>query len=849
MREATIFNKLFGYFFVFALMVSGFFTQSFAQKNSPVSDISTISETDTASSKKTKKSQDITDTIHYEADKIDYNSEKKILILIGKSVVQYENIVLHADTIIYNINQNFFTASGLPRLIDGKDTTVGDMMVYNIKTRRGRVQFASTHLDGGYFNGQSIMKTGKDELYVNEGDYTTCAVVDTPHFFFYGKNIKVVPKDKIISRPVVLNIGNAPVAVLPYFIFPIDRNRRSGLLTPSWGGHPTGGGYIDNIGYYYVPNDFVDFLVRGKVMDFSEFVLEGSSHYALKYKLNGSINARTAMNTDFNNSSRQWAIDYNHNQNLTPDGLTTLSGRGNLVSDTKFSSNYSEDSSELVNQNLSANLSLSHRFEKINASGNITWNRTHNIQTDNLSEELPSLNFSLPNRPLIPAKADAKEDETHWFNNIYYSYDTRGLIKHTLNKDLDRKETYYPGLNQNISLSSPQKIFKWITINPSLSAHLSSFSGYFDTLILGTDTLYDTIHDTLATPFRDTRYSDFKLIKTDTLTRNQYGVPDTIALTKVRTRTKSIRREKTDTLVNTAWWNATVDLSTKIYGIFPMRIYNFAGLRHTFTPKLTYSFVPEHKLNKMFYDIGIPYEKGHERQQILGLSLDNQFDGKILKPGKEGEKPAETKFSLLSTSLSTSYVKQAKSGKWSDLNLSASTGIKMVRLSYNSAFWFYDEHEKLSLPIMRSMNISLSTGSLGAHGSLWGGNILELDSLQKNYDSESHSNSGPQKWQFSFTPSYSFSTTRSTPTEMFIPNKQYSLNASASVNFTPNWSVNWSGDYNFTENQWVRNSININCDLECWEMRFQWRPESLNPGYYFLVNIKKIPEIKWEQRK
>jgi hypothetical protein len=499
---------------------------------------------------------------------------------------------------------------------------------------------------------------------------------------------------------------------------------------------------------------------------------------------------------------------------------------------------------------MTANLSLSHRFEKINASGNINWNRTQNLQTDNLNEDLPTFNFSLPSRPLIPAKADAKEDETRWFNKIYYQYDTRGLIKHTFKTDLDRKETFYPGLTHSVSLSSPQKIFKWITINPSINANLSSFSGYFDTTILRTDTLYDTIHDTLVPPFHNTRSSDFILIKTDTIHRDQQGLPDTLAFTRARTKIKAIRREKKDTLVNTTWWNSKVDLSTKLYGIFPIRIFNFAGLRHTFTPTLSYTFFPEHRLGKMFYDIGIPYERGHERQQVLSLSFDNQFDGKIVKPGKDGEKPAETKFSLLSVGLSTSHDFEAKTRKWRDLNLSASTGLKMVRLSYNSSFWFYDEHDQLSLPIMKNMSFSLSTGSLGAHGSLWGGNILELDSLQKHFDSESHgTNSGSQKWEFSFTPSYSFSMSRPTPTEMFIPDKQYSLSASASINFTPNWSINWSGDYNFTQNQWVRNSINVHCDLECWDMQFQWRPETLNPGYYFLVNIKKIPEIKWEQRR
>ena len=78
--------------------------------------------------------------------------------------------------------------------------------------------------------------------------------------------------------------------------------------------------------------------------------------------------------------------------------------------------------------------------------------------------------------------------------------------------------------------------------------------------------------------------------------------------------------------------------------------------------------------------------------------------------------------------------------------------------------------------------------------------------------------------------------------------KNYNLNASASCGFTRNWKISWSGNYNFVTDQMVQNSINLSCDLECWEMKFQWRPEKLNPGYYFIINVKKIPDLKWEQK-
>ena len=261
------------------------------------------------------------------------------------------------------------------------------------------MRYASTHLDDGYFTGQRIIKSEKNELYVDQGDYTTCAHVDSPDFFFYGKNIKLIPNDKIISRPVVLNIGDAPVVVLPYFIFPIERNRRSGFLTPAWGGHPTSGGYIDNIGYYFAPNDYLDFTVRGRVSEFNDFVFEGSSKYALKYRLNGGLSTRYALNLG---ERSQWAIDYFHDQSLTPDGLTKLYGKGSLTSDKTFYAENSEIDNELLNQNLTANLSLSHTFKNINASGNITWQRTHNLHTNLINEDLPSFSFRLPQPPSDP---------------------------------------------------------------------------------------------------------------------------------------------------------------------------------------------------------------------------------------------------------------------------------------------------------------------------------------------------------------------------------------------------------------------------------------------------------------
>jgi len=808
--------------------------------------------------KKTQKNG-ITDTVYYSADGgyIDYDIENKRLTLIRNAIIRYQDITLSADTIIYMLDDGLVEASGKPQLVEKKDTTVGETMLYNIKTKRGRVKYASAHMDEAYFNGNKIVKTEGNQLYIDEGNYTTCAFLDTPDYYFYGRNVKVIPNDKVISRPVVLALSDAPVASLPFFIFPLERNRQSGLLTPIWGGHPESGGYLDNLGYYFVPNDYMDFTAWARIQEFRDFVLNGSARYALKYTLDGSITAKYATGGDFMQRSDEWSVDYYHDQKLTPDGNLTLAGSGSLVGTQTFYRSFSEDSAQLLNQTTKANLSLTKTMPSINGSANISWSRDQNLSTGAISENLPSVSFSLPSRAIVPftprENLPANEkDEPAWYNNIFVSYSASGIQSHTVTPGDTGQSSLHSAITQSLGLTSPQKIFKYFTVSPYFNAQLSNFDSYMDTAAYDTARIADTVFDTLTpaglvakTPaprIVDTLFAqNLSTLKNDTT----FVVVDSIdTLRRPLFRTRNGWDKAYD-----ASWRTGVSLSTILYGLFPVKILNFEGLRHTFTPSISYNFVPTHNQRYKFLPI-VPYETGRDkRSQSVGISLANDFQGKLLeKPTAGGDKPVEKKFEILSANLSTSYDFEATSRKFSDLLLSASTSYDLVRVSYNSDFWMYDENDRISMPLLRNYTLSISPAtSLGARGTLWEGDKIAADSLQVKNDLH-YLHAGPQQWQASISPSYTFSQSRASPTTPFVTTRQYNLGTSASINFTRNWSLSWSSTYNFVANQFVDHDLHFVYDQECWEMRFDWRPSGYNPGYYFLINIKKIPEIKWEQR-
>ena len=802
----------------------------------------------------TGKAKDkLTDTVYYSAEGgyIDYDVDKKVMNLVGNAMVKYQNVTLFADTINYTIDDALLSATGKPQLVEGADTTVGETMLYNMKTKRGRVRFASTHMDDAFFNGRSIIKSDKNELYVNQGDYTTCAYPDTPHYYFTGKNIKLIPEKEIIGRPVVLSIGDAPVAYLPFFMFPINKDRKSGILTPSYGGHPESGGYIDNLGYYWVPNDYADFLASMRVQDFQQLVFNGNANYNVKYTLNGNVSGRYTYDGTFAQQSQQWSLDYSHQQNLTPDGNLTLSGRGSMVSNQTFYRYFSEDSSELLNQNITSNLSLTKRFESINASGSINWNRSQNLETNLISQDLPSVSFSLPSRPIFPYTppedgpgATKKDSVAPWYSTITYSYNINGLQK-IQTQPGDTSNYQRKAINQGLSLSAPFKLFKYFTMNPNFSASTATFDSYQDTSAMVGDSLhvnvytYDTV--SLHNAIKDT----FKIA--DTVQETVYDT----TVRRIKSATlQSIPQYKTHNEWKTDYaWNAGTDLSTVLYGLYPVNLFNFVGIRHTLTPHIGYTFTPKHDLPIKFFPIA-SYDGPHDESQKINLSIDNQFQGKTVTPSTtQGEKPKEDKFQLFSLGVSTAYDFEAKTRKWSDLALNGSTSYSLFHITYDSDYWLYDMNDQLTRPQLHSWDLGLSpTTALAAKGTLWEGDKIAETGMYSKNDLH-YRNAGPQTWQISLSPAYSYSQSRATLQDAFVTTKNYTLSTSASLNFSRIWSMSWSSYYNFVTNQMVGHNFHFTCDLECWDMQFNWQPNgSYNAGYYFRINVKKIPEIFWEQR-
>ena len=78
----------------------------------------------------------------------------------------------------------------------------------------------------------------------------------------------MIPNDRIIAKPMTLYIRDLPIFYLPFSVFPNKNgNRISGWIMPTFGHRSSSGTYLDNLGYYYVINDYSDYTFLFDIQD------------------------------------------------------------------------------------------------------------------------------------------------------------------------------------------------------------------------------------------------------------------------------------------------------------------------------------------------------------------------------------------------------------------------------------------------------------------------------------------------------------------------------------------------------------------------------------------------------
>ncbi len=143
----------------------------------------------------------------------------------GDALVKFEDVILRADHVWADFDENLMRASGNVHLQIGDEETYSDELVFNLETKKGIARNGFTYSDPWYFGGSEIFKIEEDKSYVRGGTLTTCSL-EHPHYYFSVSEVIVRMNQELIAKNIVLRIGGFPL-----FYFPaIRRDLRKGKV-------------------------------------------------------------------------------------------------------------------------------------------------------------------------------------------------------------------------------------------------------------------------------------------------------------------------------------------------------------------------------------------------------------------------------------------------------------------------------------------------------------------------------------------------------------------------------------------------------------------------------------------
>ncbi len=206
---------------------------------------------------------------------VQQEKDGSIYHLRGGVEIHYRTYILHADQVTYNTDTGDSELEGHVVLDGGPydEHVEASHGTYNVRTETGtfysvigtvgfrmrQSRYVLTTSNPFAFTGKIVEKHGPDHYLVRQGTVTTCELPH-PKWLFNAKRISVDVDSTAKIYNSDFRVMGMPVFYFPYVRYPVQKERQSGLLIPTFGTSSTKG-YIAGESVYWAFNRSMDALV------------------------------------------------------------------------------------------------------------------------------------------------------------------------------------------------------------------------------------------------------------------------------------------------------------------------------------------------------------------------------------------------------------------------------------------------------------------------------------------------------------------------------------------------------------------------------------------------------------
>ncbi|QJB39176.1 LPS-assembly protein LptD [Chitinophaga oryzae] len=783
----------------------------------------------------------------------------KRFYLYGTASTKYKTIDLSAEKMNFDQATGVLEATnakdtagkiiGRPVMNDGGQSFESDTLRYNFTSQKAKIYNTRSQYGEGYIHSELTKKAADNTIFGFKNGYTTCNL-DTPHFSFRARKIKVIPDKLVISGPANLEIMGIPTPLyIPFAIFPITQGQRSGILPPQYVVNQQKGMGLENGGYYFGLGEHLDLTLRGDVYSYGSWSLTASPTYRKRYKYNGGLNLSIA-NTRFGDpavpseftKSRDFRITWNHSMDSKARPGVNFGASVNFGSSSYNRFNVF-DYSTRVNNNIGSSITFSKTWQGKPYNLTLGLNHSQNLATRDVSISFPDGTFTV--NTIYPFQPKEMVGTPKWYEKIGVSYNAVLRNQASFKDSLFGKQAMFDamqtGMQHTIPVSFSIPILKTLTLSPGIN-----YSEYWYTKKM------------------TKRWRENKLVSKDSI-----GGIDTSYQAGFFTA-RDI--------------NVSVSLSTAVYGMYAFsKNSKVKAIRHVLRPTVSASYRPDMSSQYYYYYY---YNRLHDSTRVsyfdgsiigvpspgafggINFGLDNNLEMKVFSR-KDTSGNHEKKVKLLDGfGINGSYNLVADSFKLSNFSLYARTNLfDKVNISASGTLdpyatdgrgrridKFVWQQGKISLGRLTNASISLST-SFQSKDKKGQDKQKKIDSLENISNADAamaaqqrqlqmmRNNPGeyvdfdiPWRLDLSYSLSY---------TNQLIPDSggvikritQY-VSFNGDFSLTPKWKVGLNSGFDFTNMQIAYTNMYISRDLHCWQMSINLIPFGTFRQFSITINPK-----------
>ena len=891
------------YFLIATTLLS---QHSFSQTRTLSGD-SLLQPTDSVASDSLSIKERLTAPVFYTAQDSMVFTKGNMGYLYGEADVKYGDLAIKGEQITMNLDSSIISSTfgldsvgkefGYPVFTQGGTEYEMKKVRYNFDTGKAFISNVITQQGEGHIVANTAKKNADNSFYMVNAKYTTCDLHDHPHFYLNLSKAKVRPEKDVVTGPAWLVVADVPLfpIVLPFAFFPFTKTYSSGIIMPSYGDEMERGFYLQNGGYYFAINDYVDLALTGEVYTKGTWGVTARSNYRKRYKFSGSVNG-SYLNTvigdkglkDLNipgaySVSKDFRINWTHSQDPKANMYRTFSASVNFSTSRANLNDLSRlYSREASNNTKSSSVNITQRFPDSPWSLSASMNINQVSRDSTISATLPNISITM-NR-IYPFKRKKMVGAERWYEKISMSYS--GEFRNSVNAIKENRffksnliKDWQNGMRHNIPVSATFSLFDVIQISPSVNYTERWYTG-------GIKEAWDPVGK--------------KNVVVDTINgfKRVYD------------------------------YGASISANTKLYGMYvPWKIFgdNVQAIRHVFSPSISLSYKPDFGDPRYgFYEKytyrnefgeDVEYSYSPYSRMMFGTAPAGQsgsigFDFKNnleMKVKSESDSTGFKKISLIDDlGVNFSYNMMADSMKWSMINTNVRLKLsKSYTLSLN-ATWdpYIYQLDKNGRPVavdkLRVFN-GKGIGKLQSTGTSFSYSVNQ-DTFKKLFgkkdesDKDNESSEDPNanlpddgtmgrnpnetatkgsvfdtgsqsigefdddgylkneiQWNLSFNYSvrYGYDMQNFDFDRMEYPGKlTHSLGFSGSIQPTKNWNFTFNTDYNFDYKKFTSINCSLTRNLHCWSMSASFIPIGPYKSYNFVIraNASMLQDLKYEQR-